>query len=80
MADGFREAQENMTIGSSNINGGGSLKSSQQQGKLQVEGEEEADDRSFGEKCSHLVKKQRAKFYILRRCIALLLCWKDRDR
>ncbi|CAI0471412.1 unnamed protein product [Linum tenue] len=69
MADGFREDHENITIGS--------LKS-RQQGKLQVEGEEA--DRSLGEKCSHLVKKQRAKFYILRRCIALLLCWKDRDR
>ncbi|XP_022744284.1 uncharacterized protein LOC111295161 [Durio zibethinus] len=34
--------------------------------------------RSFGEKCSHLVKKKRAKFYILRRCIAMLVCWRDR--
>ncbi|KAI3472573.1 hypothetical protein Pfo_029357 [Paulownia fortunei] len=35
--------------------------------------------RSFGEKCSHLAKKQRAKFYILRRCIAMLLCWNERN-
>ncbi|KAK2974733.1 hypothetical protein RJ640_007160 [Escallonia rubra] len=28
--------------------------------------------KSFGEKCSHVAKKQRAKFYILRRCIAML--------
>ncbi|KAG7960428.1 hypothetical protein I3843_10G122900 [Carya illinoinensis] len=34
--------------------------------------------RSFGQKCSHLVKKQRAKFYILRRCIAMLVCWRER--
>ncbi|XP_020213843.1 uncharacterized protein LOC109798052 [Cajanus cajan] len=34
--------------------------------------------KSFGQKCSHLVKKQRAKFYILRRCIAMLLCWHER--
>ncbi|XP_030495617.2 small polypeptide DEVIL 16-like [Cannabis sativa] len=34
--------------------------------------------KSFGQKCSHLVKKQRAKFYILRRCIAMLVCWRDR--
>ncbi|XP_057486711.1 small polypeptide DEVIL 16-like [Actinidia eriantha] len=33
---------------------------------------------SFGEKCSHLAKKQRAKFYILRRCIAMLVCWHER--
>eukprot|EP00257_Ricinus_communis_P005387 XP_002519503.2 uncharacterized protein LOC8284496 [Ricinus communis] len=36
--------------------------------------------RSFGQKCSHLVKKQRAKFYILRRCIAMLVCWHERER
>ncbi|XP_045798732.1 small polypeptide DEVIL 16 [Trifolium pratense] len=34
--------------------------------------------KSFGQKCSHLVKKQRAKFYILRRCIAMLLCYHER--
>ncbi|KAH1136959.1 hypothetical protein AAZX31_10G054400 [Glycine max] len=33
--------------------------------------------KSFGQKCSHLVKKQRAKFYILRRCVAMLLCWHE---
>nr|KYP49165.1 hypothetical protein KK1_029099 [Cajanus cajan] len=33
--------------------------------------------KSFGKKCSHLVKKQRAKFYILRRCVAMLLCWHE---
>ncbi|KAG5253211.1 pectinesterase [Salix suchowensis] len=34
--------------------------------------------RSFGKKCSHLLKKQRARFYILRRCIAMLVCWHER--
>ncbi|KAL5740818.1 hypothetical protein ACOSQ2_029998 [Xanthoceras sorbifolium] len=34
--------------------------------------------RSFGQKCSHLVKKQRARFYIVRRCIAMLVCWHER--
>ncbi|KAK4759547.1 hypothetical protein SAY87_022678 [Trapa incisa] len=33
--------------------------------------------RSFGQKCSHLVKKQRAKFYIVRRCVTMLLCWDE---
>lgn len=33
--------------------------------------------RSFGQKCNHLVKKQRAKFYIVRRCVAMLLCWHE---
>lgn len=35
--------------------------------------------RSFGKKCGHLANKQRAKFYILRRCIAMLVCWRDRN-
>ncbi|KAL6507903.1 hypothetical protein OROGR_024098 [Orobanche gracilis] len=36
--------------------------------------------RSIGGKCSHLAKKQRAKFYILRRCIAMLVCWNEREK
>ncbi|KAG7643380.1 DVL family [Arabidopsis suecica] len=35
--------------------------------------------KTFGQKCSHVVKKQRAKFYILRRCIAMLVCWHDQN-
>ncbi|PIN18209.1 hypothetical protein CDL12_09127 [Handroanthus impetiginosus] len=35
--------------------------------------------RSFGQKCSQLAKNQRAKFYILRRCIMMLVCWRDRN-
>ncbi|CAH8362777.1 unnamed protein product [Eruca vesicaria subsp. sativa] len=35
--------------------------------------------KTFGQKCSHVVKKQRAKFYILRRCIAMLVCWRDNN-
>ncbi|KAK4353273.1 hypothetical protein RND71_028791 [Anisodus tanguticus] len=34
--------------------------------------------KSFGKKCSHIAKKQRAKFYIVRRCIAMLVCWHER--
>lgn len=33
--------------------------------------------KSFGRKCNHLVKNQRARFYILRRCIVMLLCWHE---
>ncbi|KAF8110581.1 hypothetical protein N665_0081s0014 [Sinapis alba] len=35
--------------------------------------------KTFGQKCSHVVKKQRTKFYIIRRCIAMLLCWRDNN-
>ncbi|KAK1265875.1 hypothetical protein QJS04_geneDACA000199 [Acorus gramineus] len=33
--------------------------------------------RSFGHRCGRLVKEQRAKFYILRRCVVMLVCWHD---
>ncbi|KAL4330673.1 hypothetical protein HN51_037372 [Arachis hypogaea] len=26
-------------------------------------------------KCANLVKEQRARFYIIRRCIVMLICW-----
>lgn len=31
---------------------------------------------SFSKKCSSLVKEQRAKFYIVRRCVTMLVCWR----
>lgn len=37
-------------------------------------------NKTFGEKCSHIAKKQRAKFYIVRRCIAMLVCWRDKEK
>ncbi|KAJ0908571.1 hypothetical protein HanRHA438_Chr07g0311891 [Helianthus annuus] len=37
-------------------------------------------NRTFGEKCRHIAKKQRAKFYIVRRCIAMLVCWHDKEK
>ncbi|KAL8193360.1 hypothetical protein R6Q57_026941 [Mikania cordata] len=37
-------------------------------------------NRTFGEKCSHIAKKQRAKFYIVRRCVAMLVCWRDKEK
>uniref|UniRef100_A0A3N7FP95 DVL family protein n=1 Tax=Populus trichocarpa TaxID=3694 RepID=A0A3N7FP95_POPTR len=33
--------------------------------------------RSFGRRCSSLVKEQRARFYILRRCVTMLVCWHE---
>ncbi|KAL0359266.1 UNVERIFIED_CONTAM: hypothetical protein Sangu_0776000 [Sesamum angustifolium] len=32
---------------------------------------------SFTRKCAALVKEQRARFYIMRRCVTMLLCWRD---
>ncbi|GKV34167.1 hypothetical protein SLEP1_g42574 [Rubroshorea leprosula] len=33
--------------------------------------------KAFGRKCSRLVQEQRARFYILRRCVIMLICWHD---
>ncbi|KAK4345735.1 hypothetical protein RND71_035911 [Anisodus tanguticus] len=38
-----------------------------------------SEKNSLRKKCSHLAKKQKAKFYILRRCIAMLVCWHERN-
>ncbi|KAM7271781.1 hypothetical protein ACFE04_030995 [Oxalis oulophora] len=32
---------------------------------------------SFTRKCARLVKEQRARFYIMRRCVTMLICWRD---
>ncbi|XP_078435839.1 ROTUNDIFOLIA like 8 [Wolffia australiana] len=32
---------------------------------------------SFTRRCVSLVKEQRAKFYIVRRCVSMLVCWRD---
>ncbi|KAL5579429.1 hypothetical protein UlMin_015781 [Ulmus minor] len=31
--------------------------------------------KGFSRKCSSLVREQRARLYILRRCATMLLCW-----
>ncbi|KAK7305755.1 hypothetical protein VNO77_43665 [Canavalia gladiata] len=30
---------------------------------------------AFARKCATLVKEQRARFYIMRRCVIMLICW-----
>lgn len=32
---------------------------------------------SFSRRCASLVKEQRARFYIMRRCVVMLICWRD---
>ncbi|KAL5203420.1 hypothetical protein ABZP36_014372 [Zizania latifolia] len=32
---------------------------------------------SFPRRCARLVKEQRARFYIVRRCVTMLACWRD---
>ncbi|ESQ44904.1 hypothetical protein EUTSA_v10010948mg, partial [Eutrema salsugineum] len=31
----------------------------------------------FTRKCGRLVREQRARFYIMRRCVVMLICWTD---
>ena len=33
--------------------------------------------RSFTSRCATLVKEQRGRFYIMRRCVTMLICWRD---
>ncbi|KAK4756752.1 hypothetical protein SAY87_006879 [Trapa incisa] len=46
-----------------------SMKSSSKSGRLRR--------CSFTRKCSRLVREQRARFYIMRRCVTMLICWRD---
>ncbi|KAF8022081.1 hypothetical protein BT93_G2276 [Corymbia citriodora subsp. variegata] len=32
---------------------------------------------AFARRCARLVSEQRARFYIVRRCVTMLLCWRD---
>ncbi|KAK7847582.1 hypothetical protein CFP56_006438, partial [Quercus suber] len=32
---------------------------------------------SFTRKCARLVKEQRARFYIMRHCMTMLICWRE---
>ncbi|RWV79981.1 hypothetical protein GW17_00058809 [Ensete ventricosum] len=38
---------------------------------------EGAASRSFSSRCGRLAKEQRARFYIMRRCVTMLVCWRD---
>ncbi|KAG4983941.1 hypothetical protein AAZX31_10G196900 [Glycine max] len=33
--------------------------------------------KSFRRRCTRLAKEHRARFYILRRCVTMLICWQD---
>ncbi|KAI0502050.1 hypothetical protein KFK09_016995 [Dendrobium nobile] len=39
--------------------------------------ESAAARRSFTRRCTRLAKEQRARFYIMRRCVTMLVCWRD---
>ncbi|KAJ8439862.1 hypothetical protein Cgig2_003928 [Carnegiea gigantea] len=35
---------------------------------------------AFGKKCSNLAKEQKARFYIVKRCVSMLVNWRKHDR
>ncbi|CAD5185290.1 small polypeptide DEVIL 11-like [Musa acuminata AAA Group] len=41
------------------------------------EGRRTAAPGSFSSRFASLVKEQRARFYIMRRCVTMLICWRD---
>ncbi|KAG0481742.1 hypothetical protein HPP92_012600 [Vanilla planifolia] len=42
-----------------------------------VAGSRSGGFRSFASRCANLAKEQRARFYIIRRCVTMLICWRD---
>ncbi|XP_020577778.1 uncharacterized protein LOC110022942 [Phalaenopsis equestris] len=32
---------------------------------------------SFTSRCTNVVKEQRSRFYIMKRCVTMLICWRD---
>jgi len=37
----------------------------------------ESHVKSFGQRCSRRVRGLRVRFYIIRKCVRMLVCWKD---
>ncbi|KAK8925686.1 hypothetical protein KSP39_PZI019024 [Platanthera zijinensis] len=42
-----------------------------------VAGSDDGQQPSFTSRCTNVVKEQRSRFYILRRCVKMLVCWRD---
>ncbi|RCV28092.1 hypothetical protein SEVIR_5G383400v4 [Setaria viridis] len=46
-------------------------------GAMGVRADGSGKGRSFSGRCARLVKEQRARFYIMRRCVTMLVCWRE---
>ncbi|KAL4620132.1 hypothetical protein ACB092_06G131500 [Castanea dentata] len=40
-----------------------------------VENQHLEEQKNFWKRCVAMAKEQKARFYILRRCVVMLLCW-----
>ncbi|XP_062208764.1 small polypeptide ROTUNDIFOLIA LIKE 3-like [Phragmites australis] len=56
--------------------GSSSSSSSSSQGQGQGQGQQGSSAR-LSKKCVETVKEHRARFYIVRRCVSMLVCWRD---
>ncbi|PAN16836.1 hypothetical protein PAHAL_3G090100 [Panicum hallii] len=56
------------------VDGGGGVR---QQARGGGEGEQHRRRRGAGARLSRKIKEQRARFYIVRRCVSMLVCWHD---
>jgi hypothetical protein len=43
----------------------------------QQQRQEQETRRRLSKKCVEAVKEHRARFYIVRRCVSMLVCWRD---
>ncbi|URE39373.1 DVL family [Musa troglodytarum] len=56
---------------------GSFLKGSTSAGEGRLRRRRRSTARSFTSRCARLVKEQRGRFYIVRRCVTMLICWRD---
>ncbi|KAG2594456.1 uncharacterized protein LOC120673903 [Panicum virgatum] len=49
----------------------------QAQAQQQQQGAGQQSSRLSKKKCVEAVKEHRARFYIVRRCVSMLVCWRD---
>uniref|UniRef100_A0A0A9CXC6 ROTUNDIFOLIA like 8 n=1 Tax=Arundo donax TaxID=35708 RepID=A0A0A9CXC6_ARUDO len=54
-----------------------SFKKRNAKGAMGVRADGNGKSRSFSGRCARLVKEQRARFYIMRRCVTMLVCWRE---
>ncbi|XP_042434740.1 small polypeptide DEVIL 13-like [Zingiber officinale] len=47
------------------------------EGRRPAAGSAPTTSNSFASRVTSLVKEQRARFYIMRRCVTMLVCWHD---
>lgn len=64
------------TLGSSSSCAAAAASSSQQQQQQAAESSSSSSSR-LSKKCVEAVKEHRARFYIVRRCVSMLVCWRD---